>query len=359
MGGLGPVSGCLASEFPSLRALACETLATALQNNPLVQTMASSANLLAVFLPMVTTDPDANVQAKALLALSSLVRDNVPATRSFLASDGLAAVHSCLSSSTLRLQRRALFFLRHLVAASCQCAPAVKAALVTSHTSLLALVAHFVVGEDPVLREDALCTFVEFLGEVDPVSADGSAGSGAGAGAGSGASASTSSGAAAVTLHTPPTATAPVSAAVTLPSAFSASAAIPITLAAADASNVTVASIPSTASVTPGTPSLVSAEASVSSSQHTSCAEVPPSVGPSTSLALMVVDDALPVGLPFTSVAAGPTLAARRAVCASPAVDLRSVVEQRHAAIVAASDIDDATEADLCAKLKELLASSE
>lgn len=64
MGGLGPVSACLASAAPSLRAMAAETLATALQNNPAVQQMAASANLLAVFLPMVARDPDIIVRTK-------------------------------------------------------------------------------------------------------------------------------------------------------------------------------------------------------------------------------------------------------------------------------------------------------
>jgi hypothetical protein len=64
MGGLGPVSACLASAAPSLRAMAAETLATALQNNPAVQQMAASANLLAVFLPMVARDPDITVRTK-------------------------------------------------------------------------------------------------------------------------------------------------------------------------------------------------------------------------------------------------------------------------------------------------------
>lgn len=70
MGGLRVVGSALASRFPELRAGAAHLIATISQNNPAVQPLVLKEHLLTVLLHMTTKDPDAAVQAKALLGVS-------------------------------------------------------------------------------------------------------------------------------------------------------------------------------------------------------------------------------------------------------------------------------------------------
>ena len=292
MGGIGPVSHCLASEHASVRSLAAETLATALQNNPLVQSMVGAANLLPTFLAMVDGDPDDVVRAKALLALSAYVRDNESGGEAFLRRDGLAVLGRCVTSGVPRLCRRAVFFLRHLLSCSSPVATPTKCALMlVSHgSSLLAAIAAFVAGDDSVLREDSLAVFAEFLGEADVRVA--AAASDCASGSSSGAGGASSDGPA---FRTHAGGTAPVG------SVASALISPPVAASAAEA---VLASEPCVApAASPSSPTPIAAAL------------------PDAALTLALLPEVLPSYVPLTA----PSRADRAALLSAPPISLRTV----------------------------------
>jgi len=229
LGGLAPLRSLLTSRHPTLAVGAAETISIAVQNNAKVQQMALEGGLLHVLLPLAANtsgDVDAAVRSKAFLAVSSFVRHYPPALNAFLAADELAIVASAMAaSSPERLQRRGLFFLRHLLASETHGGFFAAGLAQSGNGHLLAAVAGFSDSANVDLREDSWNVLIEFLRAGRPVEGAGDGGAaaalaagnirvhgdavvaaGAGAGAGAGSAAPAASAASAPSSVTAPSA---------------------------------------------------------------------------------------------------------------------------------------------------------
>lgn len=103
----------------STRALAAEVASVVVQNNPFCQNAAVECGLVEVLCAL-AVDEDATCRAKSLLAISCLVRHHAAAEARFLGESckGLRILESFLKDTDLRLQRKALFFVRYLMGSS-------------------------------------------------------------------------------------------------------------------------------------------------------------------------------------------------------------------------------------------------
>jgi len=112
VGGLPPLLATLrGSPHARLRALAAEVVAAVVQNNPVAQAALLEAGALDAVLSCARGDVDVEARAKALLALSCLVRGCEPAAAAFRLGDGFGALRAALGEG--RLVRRALYLARH------------------------------------------------------------------------------------------------------------------------------------------------------------------------------------------------------------------------------------------------------
>ena len=103
---------------PSARARAAEVCAVVVQNNPFCQDAALATGLLEALCAVAQADEDVTCRVKALLGISCLVRHCDAAETTFLSDtcNGLALLRDHVAmASDLRLQRKALFFLRYLI----------------------------------------------------------------------------------------------------------------------------------------------------------------------------------------------------------------------------------------------------
>ncbi|KAJ0406364.1 hypothetical protein P43SY_006972 [Pythium insidiosum] len=143
----------------SSRAMAAEVASVVVQNNPACQDAAVAAGLLEVLCELAQHD-STSCQVKALLAISCLVRHHAAAEKRFLSDkcNGLALLQSFLDASKdIRLQRKALFFLRYLIRNSVQ-----TAQKVLNDGVFLAAVAPLIAHDDVDLCESALQALTEF-----------------------------------------------------------------------------------------------------------------------------------------------------------------------------------------------------
>ena len=144
----------------STRALAAEVCSVVVQNNPFCQNAAVDVDLLEVLCAL-AADPDATCRVKALLAISCLVRHHPLAEQRFLSPtcDGLAILQTYLQSTDdLRLQRKALFFMRYLVRNSKQ-----TAERVLKDGEFVRIVSTFIANEDVDLCEGSLEALTELF----------------------------------------------------------------------------------------------------------------------------------------------------------------------------------------------------
>lgn len=140
------------------RALAAEVASVVVQNNPFCQNAGVDCGLVDVLCKL-AHDDDATCRAKSLLAISCLVRHHDAAEARFLSPtcNGLAILERFVNATDIRLQRKALFFVRYLVRNSSATAQVVldNGFLIPTAT---ALVAH----DDIDLCESSLEALTEF-----------------------------------------------------------------------------------------------------------------------------------------------------------------------------------------------------
>lgn len=142
----------------SSRALAAEVASVVVQNNPFSQSAAVESGLVDVLCTL-AQDADATCRAKALLAISCLVRHHAAAEARFLSPEchGLDLLERFLASNDLRLQRKALFFARYLVRSSSDTAHAVL-----ESGFLLRAAAALLAHDDIDLSENSMEALTEF-----------------------------------------------------------------------------------------------------------------------------------------------------------------------------------------------------
>lgn len=115
IGGLLPLLNYLKNPHASIRARAAEVVMTMVQNNEKCQKQVMEAKGLQLLLHSFTSDEDLNVRAKALGAISSLIRHNKDGVAAFRLGDGYAGLRDALSSGHPRLQRKALQMILYLL----------------------------------------------------------------------------------------------------------------------------------------------------------------------------------------------------------------------------------------------------
>jgi hypothetical protein len=98
IGGFVDVLGLLASEVPTLQAGAAWVVGSAVKNHHELQLHLLAQNALPSLLALLRSHADANVRAKALYALSSLVRNCPEAQAAFGTADGVGALLGVLSA---------------------------------------------------------------------------------------------------------------------------------------------------------------------------------------------------------------------------------------------------------------------
>eukprot|EP00743_Colponemidia_sp_Colp-15_P001297 GILK01001421.1.p1 GENE.GILK01001421.1~~GILK01001421.1.p1 ORF type:complete len:309 (+),score=75.25 GILK01001421.1:30-929(+) len=157
IGGLRKVFEMMSHTSPGIRLRACDVFCTVVQNNPFTQQAAQDMNAMATLLQLVNApDNDIQLSLKYFAALSSLVRSNPVGQEAFLLGDGLQTVRTALSSSDTRLQRKALFLLRHVFAS----VPRIQESII--ELRLIPLISRHIGDEDMDLRESSL----EFIAEL-------------------------------------------------------------------------------------------------------------------------------------------------------------------------------------------------
>ncbi|KAF1868387.1 hypothetical protein Lal_00008194 [Lupinus albus] len=139
IGGLVPLLGYLKSSHANIRAKAADVVTTIVQNNPRSQQLVMEANGFEPLISNFSSDPDVNVRAKALGALScindalfpefemvltyfcfenvltALIRHNKPGIAAFRLANGYAALRDALASENVRFQRKALNLIHYLL----------------------------------------------------------------------------------------------------------------------------------------------------------------------------------------------------------------------------------------------------
>jgi hypothetical protein len=123
IGGFVDVLGLLASEVPTLQAGAAWVVGSAVKNHHELQLHLLAQNALPSLLALLRSHADANVRAKALYALSSLVRNCPEAQAAFGTADGVGALLGVLSAGHAaqpKLVRKALALITDLLRESGQ-----------------------------------------------------------------------------------------------------------------------------------------------------------------------------------------------------------------------------------------------
>ncbi|KXZ51858.1 hypothetical protein GPECTOR_11g296 [Gonium pectorale] len=108
IGGLPVLLELLDSPHPSLRWRAAEVVATCVANNPPVQQWFLEGGVLPRLLALAEPEQPPTVRAKAVLALSGLVRHFAPGLQALRDAGGIRSLVSAASSSDRRLARRAM-----------------------------------------------------------------------------------------------------------------------------------------------------------------------------------------------------------------------------------------------------------
>ncbi|CAL5420156.1 unnamed protein product [Camellia sinensis] len=155
IGGLVPLIGYLKNSNANIRAKAAEILTTIVQNNPKSQQLVMEANGLEPLLSNFTSDPDVTVRAKALGAISSLIRHNKPGIVAFRLANGYAVLRDALSSESAKIQRKALDLIHYLLhgnPSDCN---------IVTELGFPRIMMHLASSEDSVVREAALRALLE------------------------------------------------------------------------------------------------------------------------------------------------------------------------------------------------------
>uniref|UniRef100_A0A1J3F789 Hsp70 nucleotide exchange factor fes1 n=2 Tax=Noccaea caerulescens TaxID=107243 RepID=A0A1J3F789_NOCCA len=118
-GGLKVVAGELNHSDSDVRKLAAWVLGTASQNNPFVQAQVLEIGTLTTLIKMVNSS-SAEEAAKALFAVSALIRNNVAGQEMFYAAHGYLMLQDVMRNESLdiKLRRKAVFLVGDL--AECQ-----------------------------------------------------------------------------------------------------------------------------------------------------------------------------------------------------------------------------------------------
>ncbi|PKA52471.1 hypothetical protein AXF42_Ash019097 [Apostasia shenzhenica] len=155
IGGLVPLIDYLKNSHTGIRAKAEDVLTTVVQNNPKSQQLVMEASGLEPLMFNLTTDPDSTVRAKALGAISSLIRNNKPGTTAFKLANGYAALRDALSSDNTRFQRKALNLIHYLLQESPSDCSTV------TDLGFPRLLVNLASNDDSGVREGALSSLVE------------------------------------------------------------------------------------------------------------------------------------------------------------------------------------------------------
>lgn len=116
MGGFPVLLSCLKSPHSSVLELACEVIGVACQNNPKCQEeMLKHEHALITLLKMMDNDASVGVRAKALYAVSCLVRSHTPALEAFEEMDGFSFLMRAMQSGSEKLFVKAVFLISHLI----------------------------------------------------------------------------------------------------------------------------------------------------------------------------------------------------------------------------------------------------
>ncbi|CAN0906822.1 Hsp70 nucleotide exchange factor FES1 [Linum grandiflorum] len=155
IGGLVPLLGYLKNSHANIRAKAAEVVSTIVQNNPRSQQLVMEANGLEPLLYNFTSDPDVIVRAKALGAISSLVRHNKPAVAAFRLSNSYSGLKDALNSDNVRFQRKALHVIHYLLKENTSDCTALN------ELGFPRILLHLASSDDGDIREAALGVLVE------------------------------------------------------------------------------------------------------------------------------------------------------------------------------------------------------
>jgi HEAT repeat protein len=152
VGGLVPVLATLTDPSAVLRAKAAWLLATCAHNNPRVQRqlLDLSPSPLPVLLQLLSTDENGEVRAKALSALSGILKNNPVACDEFTRLNGWTTMARALQGNDLNFHRKLTFILTQFL----QTSPAIKELL--SDSQAIQPVLHLLEYSDPDLVEKAL-----------------------------------------------------------------------------------------------------------------------------------------------------------------------------------------------------------
>ncbi|KAL5260649.1 hypothetical protein ACHWQZ_G010713 [Mnemiopsis leidyi] len=114
MGGLQVCCAYIKHHDPELQSLACEVIASAVQNNEKIVQFASDTFVLSDLLKLVDSAQHESVRVKSLLAVSCLVRGNKGALAKFNELDGYNVIVRSLQSPVPKLQLKSLFLLSNI-----------------------------------------------------------------------------------------------------------------------------------------------------------------------------------------------------------------------------------------------------
>ncbi|CAM6098192.1 unnamed protein product [Calypogeia fissa] len=155
IGGLIPLLNYLKNPHAPIRARAAEVVMTMVQNNEKCQKQVMDEKGLQLLLHNFTSDEDVNVRAKALGAISSLIRHNKDGVAAFRLGNGYAGLRDALSTGHSRLQRKALQVLLYLLQEN------PKDAKVVSDLGLTRVLISLLSSQDADIRQAALSCLVE------------------------------------------------------------------------------------------------------------------------------------------------------------------------------------------------------
>lgn len=155
IGGLVPLLGYLKNSHANIRAKAADVVTTIVQNNPRSQQLVMDANGLEPLLSNFTSDPDVTARAKALGAISSLIRHNKPGIAAFRLANGYAGLRDALSSENVRFQRKALNLIHYLLHENW------SDCYVVTELGFPRIMMHLASSEDAEVREAALRGLLE------------------------------------------------------------------------------------------------------------------------------------------------------------------------------------------------------
>lgn len=162
-GGLKVVAGELTHSDSDVRKLAAWVLGKASQNNPFVQAQVLELGALTTLIKMVNSNSTEEA-AKALFAVSALIRNNIAGQDMFYASQGYIMLQDVMSNGSLdiKLRRKAVFLVGDL--AEVQLQNAEKSELpIFSDRSFLKSVVDLILVLDLDLQEKALTAISTLL----------------------------------------------------------------------------------------------------------------------------------------------------------------------------------------------------